>query len=77
VSYSQIVSTSDNYVLVYASKSARFEWYLYRKTYQAYPVGSTQPSSEYMRGYALYAANSGDSVRVVVTYDPVDDQNEG
>ena len=69
--------TSDNYVLAYASKNASgWEWYLYKKSYRAFATGSTTPSSDVPLGYALYGASTGDSVRVVVTYDPSEEDDE-
>lgn len=69
--------TSDEYVLAYASKNASgWEWYLYKKAYRAFATGSTTPSSDVPLGYALNGASTGDSVRVVITYDP-SEENDG
>lgn len=62
-SYAQQVSASDAFVLVYGSKSTSFEQYLYKKIYRAFPAGESTPS----QGYALYEANSGETIRIVVT----------
>ena len=65
---------SQKYVAAYANPtSTKYEYYLYRFVEEKAYVRNGTPPPNCVQGYVTTAAQTGDSIRVVVTYDPAEE----